>query len=109
MNIKFFANPKKYGKMASQMPIVTVNIDNYKPLIECIRDGFIPCISWVDTKRYLYEMMYNELDNNNRYTYQQLIGIIDVIENYYFTSADYFESDALMTLYNFFKKDVLSF
>lgn len=54
MKIKFFASTKKYGKAAITMPDVTVDIYNYKPLIECIRDGFIPCISMV--KLFLQEV-----------------------------------------------------
>lgn len=109
MKIRFFASTKKYGKAAITMSDVTVDIYNFKPLIECIRDGFIPCISWSDTRYYLYEMLYNELDNNNRYTYDQLTGIINAIANYYFEIADYLECDALITFHNFLKKGILKF
>lgn len=109
MKIRFFASTKKYGKAAIEMPDVTLNIKTANQLVECIRDGYIPIISWADTKCYLYEMMYNVIDNSFKYTYSQCTGIIDAIGNYYFSKADFFESDAIMVFHRFLQSGVLNF
>ncbi|MCI6676058.1 MAG: hypothetical protein MSG78_04000 [Clostridiales bacterium] len=109
MKIRFFASTKKYGKSAIAMPDVTLNIETANQLVECIRDGYIPIISWADTKCYLYEMMYNVIDNSFKYTYSQCTGIIDAIGNYYFSKADFFESDAIMVFHRFLQSGVLNF
>lgn len=111
MTIKFFASTKKYGKAAISMPDITVNIETVNQLIECIRDGYIPVINWTETKEFLFEMMYkyNIIDNSFKYSYSQLIGIIDAIGNYYFATADFLEYDAIMTFHRFLKSGVLNF
>ena len=109
MKIKFIPNVKHYGKVAMEMSDVTLNIETANQLVECIRDGYIPIISWVDTKCYLYEMMYNVIDNSFKYTYSQCTGIINAIGSYYFSKADFFESDAIMTFHRFLQSGVLNF
>ena len=109
MKIRFFASTKKYGKAAIEMPDVTLNIETINQLIECIRDGYIPVISWADTKCYLYEMMYNVIDNSNKYSYRECMGIIDAITNYYFTAKNFYESDAIMVFHRFLQSGVLNF
>lgn len=109
MKIRFFASTKKYGKAAIEMPDVTLNIETVNQLIECIRDGYIPVISWADTKCYLYEMMYNVIDNSNKYSYRECMGIIDAITNYYFTAKNFYESDAIMVFHRFLQSGVLNF
>ena len=107
--IKFIPSTKKYGKAALNMPDVTLNIETVNQLIECIRDGYIPIINWTETKEFLFEMMYNIIDNSFKFTYQQCIGIIDAIGGYYFATADFLESDAIMTFHRFLKSGVLNF
>lgn len=109
MTIKFIPSFKHYCKAAVSMSDVAVNIVTANQLIECIRDGYIPIISWADTKCYLYEMMYNVIDNSFKYTYSQCTGIIDAIGNYYFSKSDFFESDAIMVFHRFLKSGVLDF
>lgn len=109
MKIKFIPFFKHYGKAAMEMSDVTLNIETVNQLVECIRNEYIPIISWTDTKCYLYEMMYNVIDNSNKYTYSQCTGIIDAIGGYYFSKADFFESDAIMTFHRFLKSGVLDF
>lgn len=109
MKIKFIPSVKHYGKASMEMSDVTLNIESANQLVECIRDGYIPIMSWADTKCYLYEMMYNVIDNSFKYSYRECTGIIDTISNYYFSKADFFESDAIMTFYRFLKSGVLNF
>lgn len=109
MTIKFISSFKHYGKAAIEMSDVTLNIETVNQLIECIRDGCIPIISWSDTKSFLYEMMYNVIDNSNKYSYRECMGIIDAITNYYFTAKDFYESDAIMVFHRFLQSGVLNF
>lgn len=109
MKIKFIPSFKHYGKAVMKMSDVTLNIESANQLVNCIRDGYIPIISWDDTKCYLYEMMYNVIDNSFKYSYYECMGIIESITSYYFTKADFFESDAIMVFHRFLKSGVLDF
>ena len=109
MLIRLFPSTRKYGKASINMPEIDVNINTSNQMIECIRDGYIPVISWTDTKSFLYEMMYNVIDNSNKYSYRECMGIINAITNYYFTAKDFYESDAIMVFYRFLKSGVLDF
>lgn len=109
MKIKFIPSFKHYGKAAMEMSDVIVNIETANQLIECIRDGYIPIINWADTELFLYEMMYQIIDNSNKYSYRECTGIIDAITNYYFSKADFFESDAIMTFHRFLQSGILDF
>lgn len=109
MIIRFIPSVKHYGKMALAMRDEELNITSAPQLVECIRDGYIPIISWANTKCYLYEMMYQVIDNSNKYTYSQCTGIINAISNYYFSVGDFMESDAIMTFHRFLKTGVLEF
>ena len=109
MLINLFPSTRKYGKAALEMPDYIKEIETASQLVECIRDGYIPVLSWSDTEPFLYEMMYNVIDNSNKYSYRECMGIIDAITNYYFSVADFFESDAIMVFYRFLKSGVLNF
>lgn len=109
MLIRLIPSTRKYGKASINMPEIDVNINISNQMIECIRDGYIPVISWSDTKSFLYEMMYNAIDNNNKYSYRECMGIIDAITNYYFITKDFYESDAIMVFHRFLQSGVLNF
>lgn len=109
MKIYFFPSVKHYGKAALEMSNVTVNIETANQLVECIRDGYIPIINWADTELFLYEMMYQIIDNSFKYSYRECTGIIEAISAYYFSKADFFESDAIMAFHRFLKSGILDF
>lgn len=109
MIIRFIPSVKHYGKMALAMRDEELNITSASQLVECIRDGYIPIISWSDTKLFLYEMMYQVIDNSSKYSYSVCLGIIDAIANRYFTVADYMEGDAIITFHRFLKTGILEF
>ena len=108
MMIRFIPSMKHYGKMALGMPNEELNITAASQLVECIRDGYIPIISWSDTKPFLYEMA-NRAAASGLFPYSACIGVIDAISNRYFAVADYMEGDAIMTLYRFLKTGILEF
>lgn len=109
MMIRFIPSMKHYGKMALSMKNEELNITSAPQLVEAIRDGYIPIISWADTKPFLYEMMYQVIDNSSKYSYSACLGIIDAISNYYFSVADFMESDAIMAFHKFLKTGILEF
>lgn len=109
MLINLFPSAQKYGKSALEMPDYIKEIESANQLIECIRDGYIPVLTWNDTKSFLYEMMYNVIDNNSKYSYRECMGIIDVITNYYFVAKNFYESDAIMVFHRFLQSGVLNF
>ena len=109
MKIRLIPSARKYGKASINMPEIDANIDTSNQMIECIRDGYIPVISWSDTKSFLYEMMYNVIDNSFKYSYHECMGIIDAITNYYFTAKNFYESDAIMVFHRFLQSGILNF
>lgn len=88
MMIRFIPSMKHYGKNALIMSNEELDITSASQLVECIRDGYIPVIPWMDTKIFLYEMMYQEVDNG-LYPYKLCIEIIDSIAKNYFSRTDY--------------------
>lgn len=108
MMIRFIPSMKHYGKMALGMPNEELNITAASQLVECIRDGYIPIISWADTKPFLYEMAFRA-DENGIFPYSVCTGIIDAIANRYFAVADYMEGDAIITFHRFLKTGILEF
>ena len=55
------------------------------------------------------EMMYNVIDNSFKYSYYECMGIIESITSYYFSKADFYEADAIMSFHRFLKSGVLNF
>ena len=108
MMIRFIPSMKHYGKMALEMPNEELNITSAPQLVEAIRDGYIPIISWADTKPFLYEMA-NRAAVSGLFPYSACLGIIDAISNYYFSVADFMESDAIMAFHKFLKTGILEF
>lgn len=109
MKIRLIPSARKYGKAFINMPEINVNIETVNQLIESIRDGYIPVISWSDTKSFLYEMMYNVIDHSFKYSYRECMGVIEAITNYYFSTKDFYESDAIMTFKRFLETGILNF
>lgn len=109
MMIRFIPSASHYGKTALSMKNEELNITSVSQLVEYIQNGYIPIISWADTKCYLYEMMYNVIDNSFKYSYSVCLGIIDTIGNYYFSVADFMECDAIMVFHRFLKTGILEF
>lgn len=109
MEIKFIPNEKHYGKAATAMSNVTLNIETVNQLIECIRDGYIPCISWTDTKLILFKITFKMIDDSMKYTCVQCTNIIEEIEKYYLSKSDFYTSDAIMVFKRFLETGVLSF
>lgn len=109
MEITLIPSTRKYGLAAFEMQEVDADIKTAGQLIECIRDGYIPAISWTETESFLFEMACNAIEHDNRHTYAQCRDIISRITIHYFNNKDFLSSDAIMVFKNFLEIGILNF
>lgn len=95
MLINFFC-----GIKSQEMPDQKIEISRVGQLIECIRDGYIPCINYTEMTDFLYEMM------NGNFAYK---GIVEAIQNHYFYDEFFMEYQGIMVFKRFLETGVLSF